>query len=91
MGRASACNVVLEEPWVFGTHFSIEIGTDCDGDEAFMVADRSSNGTWLNGRRLQQGVATPMFRGDYLCARSPTKCHHAIAVWFLLNVSGTIQ
>ena len=49
-----------------------------DGADHWEVEERereraSSNGTWLNGKRLKKGVATSLANGDTLMLINPAK------------------
>ena len=48
MGRASDCNVVLADPTVSKRHAELRR----QGTDVVLVDLGSTNGTWLNGRRI---------------------------------------
>jgi adenylate cyclase len=53
--------LVISDPEVSRTH--LEIRLDAAGDQAFVI-DTSSNGTLLNGMRLERAVQQPITPGD---------------------------
>jgi adenylate cyclase len=57
VGRSVACDVSLNDPTVSRQHAEIEVAT---GGEGVRVRDlASTNGTFLNGQRIWDGVAPP--------------------------------
>jgi pSer/pThr/pTyr-binding forkhead associated (FHA) protein len=59
IGRSMLADVRLESPAVSRRHALILV----DGGAAVLVDDRSRNGTWLNGERIQRA---PIAHGDVL-------------------------
>ncbi|OBG38341.1 adenylate cyclase [Mycobacterium alsense] len=53
--------LVIDDPEISRTH--LEIRLDAAGDQAFVI-DTSSNGTLLNGVRIERAVALPIRPGD---------------------------
>jgi adenylate cyclase len=60
-GISEARRLLLNDPEVSRTH--LEIRLDPASDQAFVI-DTSSNGTLLNGARLERAVALPIRPGD---------------------------
>ena len=60
-GISEARRLVIDDPEVSSTHFEIRL--DVVGDQAFVV-DTSSNGTLLNGARLERAVPLRIRPGD---------------------------
>lgn len=60
VGRASTCDIPLRLASVSKLHAHLQLGED----EVLRVVDRSQNGTMVNGRRLDQGIPTPVLYGD---------------------------
>ena len=60
VGRSSSCDVTLHEPSVSRRHAEVRCV-----DGTFVLSDlHSSNGTWLNGRRVERASIRP---GDEVC------------------------
>ena len=53
--------LLIEEPTISRTH--LELWLDHDRDQAWLT-DRSTNGTRLNGQRIERSVPTPIKPGD---------------------------
>ena len=53
--------VVIEDSSVSRNH--AELYLDPDQDQAWLV-DRSTNGTWLNGARMERSVSVQIMPGD---------------------------
>jgi adenylate cyclase len=62
-GISEARRLVLPDPEVSRTH--LEIRLDVAADQAFII-DTSSNGTELNGARLERAVSIPIKPGDVI-------------------------
>ncbi len=60
-GIADTRRLVLPDPEISRTH--LEIRLDAVGDQAFVI-DTSTNGTLLNGARLERAVPVPIRPGD---------------------------
>lgn len=60
-GISDARRLVIDDPEMSRTH--LEIRLDAASDQAFLV-DTSSNGTLLNGVRLERAVLVPLASGD---------------------------
>lgn len=60
-GISDARRLVIDDPEISRTH--LEIRLDAVGDQAFVI-DTSSNGTLLNGVRLERAAALPIRPGD---------------------------
>lgn len=60
-GISEPRRLVISDPEISSTHFEIRL--DLAGDQAFVV-DTSSNGTLLNGARLERAVALRIRPGD---------------------------
>lgn len=60
-GISDLRRLVIDDPEISRTH--LEIRLDAAGDQAFVI-DTSSNGTLLNGVRLERAVALPIRPGD---------------------------
>jgi adenylate cyclase len=60
-GISEARRLLIDDPWISRTH--LEIRLDTLTDQAFLI-DTSSNGTLLNGVRLERAVALPIRPGD---------------------------
>jgi adenylate cyclase len=60
-GISESRRLVIDDPEISRTH--VEIRLDAAGDQAFVI-DTSSNGTLLNGVRLERAVALPIRPGD---------------------------
>lgn len=60
-GIGDARRLVIDDPEISRTH--LEIRLDAAGDQAFVI-DTSSNGTLLNGVRLERAVALSIRPGD---------------------------
>ena len=59
---ASACQIVLAEPRVSGTHATIKI----DGGQLVVRDEGSNNGTWINGTRVAAQTWSPVPQGAAL-------------------------
>src|SRR5215470_18127384 len=53
--------LLIEDPTISRTH--VELWLDHDRDQAWLT-DRSTNGTRLNGQRIERSVPTPIKPGD---------------------------
>jgi adenylate cyclase len=60
-GISEARRLVLDDPEISRTH--LEIRLDATADQAFLI-DTSSNGTSINGMRLERAVLVPIKPGD---------------------------
>ena len=60
-GISDSRRLVIDDPEISRTH--LEIRLDAAGDQAFVI-DTSSNGTSLNGVRLERAVPLPIRAGD---------------------------
>jgi adenylate cyclase len=60
-GISEARRLVIDDPEISRTH--LEIRLDATADQAFVI-DTSSNGTSLNGARLERAVLLPIKPGD---------------------------
>jgi len=63
IGRARACNFVLDDPMVSRRHLSIEYN---DADKTCYIIDHSANGTFLNSERLRKEMRCALKQGDNL-------------------------
>ncbi|MFY9768439.1 MAG: adenylate/guanylate cyclase domain-containing protein [Mycobacterium sp.] len=61
LGISELRRLVLDDPEISRTH--LEIRLDAASDQAFVI-DTSSNGTLLNGARLERAVTLPIRPGD---------------------------
>jgi hypothetical protein len=77
VGRLPTSTLVIDDPRISATHMSICCssvsggggdGEGADGGGGVTVTDSSTNGSYLNGTRLEKGVATPLQDGDVLSA-----------------------
>ena len=64
LGRHPDCDVVLEGSGISRRHARI---VRKEGSFFLMEEAGVTNGTYLNGKRLQGGVLTPIQFGDELC------------------------
>lgn len=55
----AACQILLTEPRISGTHASVKL----EGGQLLMRDENSNNGTFLNGQRIPPGVWTPVASG----------------------------
>jgi pSer/pThr/pTyr-binding forkhead associated (FHA) protein len=62
IGRASTCDLVLDDPSVSNVHAHFELGAD--GRATGLVDLGSSNGTHVEGRAIVPHVLVPLGRGD---------------------------
>ena len=60
-GISESRRLVIDDPEISRTH--LEVRLDAAGDQAFVI-DTSSNGTLLNGVRLERAVSLPIRPGD---------------------------
>lgn len=60
-GISDLRRLVIDDPEISRTH--LEIRLDAAGDQAFVI-DTSTNGTLLNGARLERAAALPLKPGD---------------------------
>ena len=60
-GISESRRLVIADPEISRTH--LEIRLDAEGDQAFVI-DTSTNGTLLNGMRLERAVPQPIRAGD---------------------------
>jgi hypothetical protein len=58
----AACQILLSEPRVSGTHASVKI----EGGQLVVRDENSNNGTYVNGQKIQGGVWTPVPPGAAL-------------------------
>jgi hypothetical protein len=56
----AACQILLTEPRVSGTHSSVKL----EGGQLLVRDENSNNGTFINGQRLPPGVWTPVASGS---------------------------
>jgi hypothetical protein len=82
VGRSSArgAAVILKDRRVSGKHFRIVYR---GGDADPMLRDMSTNGTWLNGRRLKRGDDVPVFDGDVIATIDPGMADAEVGVFTL--------
>jgi len=70
IGRRPNCTVVLKDAAVSGTHCIVT--RSCAGDRlAFEVEDRSTNGTYVNGKKLTKGQRLQLVEGGVLSLTRP--------------------
>jgi adenylate cyclase len=62
-GISNSRRLVIDDPEISRTH--LEVRLDADGDQAFVI-DTSTNGTSLNGVRLERAVPLPVRTGDQI-------------------------
>jgi len=67
VGRIDTNMLVFNDLRVSGNHFAISYV-----DKTWAIIDRSSNGTFLNGKRLPKGVRTRLHCGDVLHLVNPS-------------------
>ena len=82
VGRSSArgATVILKDRRVSGKHFRlVRRGGDADP----MLRDMSTNGTWLNGRRLKRGDDVPVFDGDIIATIDPGMADAQVGIFTL--------
>jgi len=65
LGRATTCDIVIEEPFVSGCHARIEFS----GDRYVLRDAGSTNGTWLDGFRINGGKE--LFHGSVVVLGQP--------------------
>jgi pSer/pThr/pTyr-binding forkhead associated (FHA) protein len=58
----AACQILLAEPRVSGTHASVKL----EGGQLLVRDETSNNGTFLNGQRLPPAVWTPVASGSLI-------------------------
>lgn len=67
-GRDPANTVVLRDSRISQRHFTIRVRCAADGVVALDIHDQSSNGTFVNGRRVGRGRRQPIVVGDRIVA-----------------------
>ncbi len=61
VGRGPDCVVLLDGQGISREHLAVEAD-----DSAVFIVDMSSNGTWLNGKRLSQNGRSKVEQGDLI-------------------------
>jgi len=69
IGRKPSCSLVLLDPRVSGEHLSFS----CSEGGIVIACDTSSNGSFLNGKRLEKQQLTQLSNGDVLSVVVPVK------------------
>ncbi len=69
-GLPPVCRALLVRPDAYGGRAQVEVAR-ADPTVLACVIDTSTNGTWLNGAKLEKGVAAPLRHDDLLCFASP--------------------
>ncbi|KAI9146473.1 kinase-like domain-containing protein [Paraphysoderma sedebokerense] len=65
IGRARTCDIVMESPECSKRHCRIYTVRDQTGENVLcMVEDLSTNGTYVNGKRLEKGKPVVLSHGD---------------------------
>ena len=64
IGRSSRNNIVIMDATEQVSRFHAEI--TCHPDGQMTIKDISSNGTWLNGTRLEKGIEYKLKMGDHV-------------------------
>lgn len=67
-GRDPANTIVLRDRRISQTHFTVQVRASADGSVALEVRDQSSNGTFVNGKRVGKGHRTRIMVGDRVVA-----------------------
>lgn len=64
LGRHPSCSLVLSDMHISSKHISISQKVSPEGLREVMVEDSSSNGTWVDGVRLERGVPVCLVHGS---------------------------
>lgn len=67
-GRDTANTIVLKDRRISQRHFTLHVRASADGAVALEIHDQSSNGTFVNGRRIGKGCRSPILVGDRVVA-----------------------
>jgi len=67
-GRDPANTVVFRDSRISQRHFTLRVRAAADGCVALDIHDQSSNGTFVNGRRVGKGRRQPIVVGDRIVA-----------------------
>mmetsp|Transcript_127492 Transcript_127492/g.248477 ORF Transcript_127492/g.248477 Transcript_127492/m.248477 type:complete len:445 (+) Transcript_127492:120-1454(+) len=98
IGRRPNCTVVLKDAAVSGTHCVVTCS--CGGDRVeFEVEDRSTNGTFVNGKKLTKGQRLRLVEGGVLSLTRPgdrdclsvQESQAAPSIEFRLEVTTTLE
>lgn len=72
VGRAASCDVVLRIQHVSKAHAQLHLQETVGGSWMLMLQDTSSNGTWLNGQKLNPRRFVQVRSGDRISFLPPT-------------------
>lgn len=83
-GRDAANTIVLPDTRVSSVHFSLRVRAARGGLVTLELLDQSSNGTWINGRKVGKGRRVPLGVGDKLIVLPAAQVGQEAEVGFLL-------
>lgn len=67
-GRDAANTIVLKDGRISLRHFTVRVRAAAGGRVVLDLLDQSSNGTWVNGRKVGRGRRVPLVVGDRIVA-----------------------
>lgn len=83
-GREPSNTIVLADSRVSSVHFSLRVKAARGGLVTLELLDQSSNGTWVNGRKVGKGRRVPLGVGDKLVVLPASQVGQEAEVGFLL-------
>lgn len=99
VGKIAKCTegAVLDNPRISGTHCEVSSRSMTDADAAIWIKDTSSNGVWVNEKKIPKNETVKIFNRDIVSfAAGPVdaKCkivdeERRLSFIFSLSLSGT--
>mmetsp|Transcript_40072 Transcript_40072/g.115556 ORF Transcript_40072/g.115556 Transcript_40072/m.115556 type:complete len:406 (-) Transcript_40072:147-1364(-) len=83
-GRDPVNTVVVSDSRVSQLHFSLKLRAARGGLVTLELLDQSTNGTWVNGKRVGRNASVPLAIGDHIVALPASLVGRAAEVGFLL-------
>jgi len=83
-GRDAVNTVVLSDTRVSQVHFTVRVRAARGGFVTLELLDQSSNGTWVNGKRVGRGKSLPLALGDRILVLQASQVGKAAEVGYLL-------
>mmetsp|Transcript_823 Transcript_823/g.1579 ORF Transcript_823/g.1579 Transcript_823/m.1579 type:complete len:457 (-) Transcript_823:53-1423(-) len=83
-GRDASNTIVLADSRVSSIHFSLRVKAARGGLVALELQDQSSNGTWVNGRRIGKGRRVQLNVGDKVIVLPSSQVGHEAEAGYLL-------
>mmetsp|Transcript_13947 Transcript_13947/g.32730 ORF Transcript_13947/g.32730 Transcript_13947/m.32730 type:complete len:400 (+) Transcript_13947:51-1250(+) len=83
-GRSAVNSMVIADTRVSQVHFTLRVRAARGGQVALELVDQSSNGTWVNGRKVGRSGSTPLALGDQILVLPACLVGRCSEVGFLL-------